>query len=171
MDFLLREYAVSGPKLQVYRAVIMLPWAMKPVFGLVSDCFPIFGYRKAPYIIAASIAAVCAHATVGFMPAGSIQIRLLVGCLLVGCMQASVVDLLTEATYAERIREKPEHGPDLMTYVWAGITVGNLFATASAGLIIEHLGAHRVNAILMVPAAMVIVPTCLNWLQETKLSA
>ena len=28
----------------------MLPWALKPILGLLSDLFPICGYNKAPYL-------------------------------------------------------------------------------------------------------------------------
>merc|ERR1719446_1451158 len=98
------------------------------------------GYQKAPYMIMASIVAVAAHFAIGFTPGGTLPIRAIVVCLLLGCMQISVVDLLTEAKYAERIRMRPERGPDLMTYVWAGISVGNLCATASVGFLIEHFG-------------------------------
>lgn len=171
MDFLFREYSVSGPKLQVYKAIVMLPWAMKPIFGLVSDAVPIFGYQKAPYIVIVTVVAVMAHATIGFSPADALPIKHIVLCLLLGCMQVSVVDLLTEAKYAERIRERPDRGPDLMTYVWGGITLGNLAATASVGFIIEHLGPRWVFAIVCVPAALILGPTMLNWLEEPKMTA
>lgn len=171
MDFLFRDYNVSGPKLQVYKAIVMLPWAMKPLFGLLSDVAPIRGYQKAPYIIGVSAIAVVAHSVIGLSPSGSLEIKIVVLCLMMACMQISVVDLLTEAKYAERIREHPERGPDLMTYVWGGITLGNLIATASVGFLIEHLGTHWVFAITLFPAALVLVPTCLNWLEEDKMSS
>jgi len=85
-------------------------------------------------------------------------------------VQVSLVDLLTEAQYAAKIRERPQHGPDLLTYVWTGITVGNLVATASAGPLIEWLGAFRIYAVITVPAVSVLLPTGLNWLEETKIS-
>jgi len=170
MDFLFRDYGVSGPRMQVYKAIVMLPWAMKPLFGLISDACPIFGYQKAPYIVIVSIAAVCAHASVGFSPAGTLEIRTIVLCLLMGCMQISVVDLLTEAKYAEKIRENPERGPDLMTYVWGGITLGNLCATASVGFLLEHFGAHWIFALVCIPAGIILIPTFLNWLEEPKMT-
>lgn len=32
-------------------AVVMLFWSYKIVFGFLSDCFPIFGYKRKPYIV------------------------------------------------------------------------------------------------------------------------
>jgi len=122
-------------------------------------------------MIIATVLAVAAHLSIGFSPVGTLPIKGIVLCLLIGCMQISVVDLLTEAKYAERIRESPLRGPDLMTYVWGGITLGNLVATASVGLIIEHLGTQWVFAIVAIPAALMLIPTCLNWLEEPKMTA
>lgn len=169
MEFLLRDHAVSGPQMQVYRAVAMLPWAMKPLFGLLSDSLPVMGFRKAPYIIITSFIAAAAHLTIGLSP--GLPVRTVVACLLLGCMQVSMVDLLSEARYAEKIREHPEHGPDLMTYVWGGITLGNLLATGSVGFVIEHFGASAVYLLIAAPACLVIVPTCCNWLEEEQLSS
>lgn len=31
--------------------VIAAPWIIKPLWGMISDCFPLFGYRRKSYII------------------------------------------------------------------------------------------------------------------------
>ncbi|MGA7249901.1 MAG: hypothetical protein WBX35_01445, partial [Pseudolabrys sp.] len=38
-----------------------LPWIIKPIYGLVSDFFPLFGYRRKSYLILASILATGAY--------------------------------------------------------------------------------------------------------------
>merc|ERR1719395_376089 len=53
--YIMKEYAVPAGHMGVYGGVIGLPWALKPVLGMMSDCFPIFGYAKAPYILAATV--------------------------------------------------------------------------------------------------------------------
>jgi len=171
MEFLFREYGATGPRMQVYKAVVMLPWAMKPIFGLVSDSVPILGLRKAPYICLATVFAVVSYSVVGFSSPQSLPIQVLLVALLLGCAQVSIVDLLAEAAYSERIRENPEHGPELISFVWGGITVGGLVATATVGFVIEHLGAQAVYAVLVVPAAVVLLPTTLNWLEEKHMVA
>jgi folate/biopterin transporter len=171
MEFLFREYGANGPRMQVYKAVVMLPWAMKPIFGLISDAVPIFGFRKAPYICLASFFAIGAYLTIGLAPAQSLPIQTVIVALLLGCAQVSIVDLLVEAAYSEKIREHPENGPELISFVWGGITVGGLLATASVGFIIEHYGAQAVYTVVVIPAAIVLIPTCCNWLEEKKLTS
>ena len=45
-----------------YLAILNFPWIIKPLFGLVSDFIPLFGYRRKSYLIIASICAVGAYA-------------------------------------------------------------------------------------------------------------
>ena len=47
-----------------YFAVLNFPWIIKPVFGLVSDFVPLFGYRRKSYLIIASL---CAAGAYGWM--------------------------------------------------------------------------------------------------------
>ena len=29
---------------------VFIPWILKPIYGLITDSFPIFGYRRKPYL-------------------------------------------------------------------------------------------------------------------------
>ena len=65
-DFLLRKYHVAGPHLQVYKAVTFLPWALKPLMGVLVDFCPIGGYKKWPYLIITSLLGLIAFVVLGF---------------------------------------------------------------------------------------------------------
>mmetsp|Transcript_409 Transcript_409/g.932 ORF Transcript_409/g.932 Transcript_409/m.932 type:complete len:598 (+) Transcript_409:462-2255(+) len=171
VSFLYASYRVPGPQMQIFSGVTQLPWAMKPVIGLISDALPIAGYHKAPYIVMASILGVFACATIGLVPQEHLTVTQLVGCLFFLQMQFSVCDLLTEAKYAEKMRAKPEHGPALMTYVWFGLNLGGLLATALIGPIIVTYG-NKVPFILSLPLiSFILVPVFQNCLEETPKSS
>src|SRR5258707_14417982 len=55
---------IGWPPVQVtaYLAILNFPWIIKPVFGLVSDFIPLFGYRRKSYLILSSICGVGAYA-------------------------------------------------------------------------------------------------------------
>jgi predicted MFS family arabinose efflux permease len=44
-----------------YLTVLNLPWIIKPVYGVVSDFLPIFGYRRKSYLVLANLAAAGAY--------------------------------------------------------------------------------------------------------------
>ncbi|ETV93226.1 hypothetical protein H310_12822 [Aphanomyces invadans] len=56
-DWLFNEIHMSPATTNVYYALTFFPWNLKPVYALVSDNFPIFGYRRKYYIVLCEIGA------------------------------------------------------------------------------------------------------------------
>jgi hypothetical protein len=164
--WLLKEYQIDGPQLQIFVSIANSAWALKPMIGIVSDLFPLFGRRKAPYVIMASCIGVACCLTIGFSTKSSIGVSVVVLCLFGIQLQTSTTDLLTEATYSEHIQEKPALGPDLVSFVWGGITVGNMIAITTVSSMIVHFGPRYVYLACIVPCGAIVVPTMLNYFGE-----
>mmetsp|Transcript_53130 Transcript_53130/g.137245 ORF Transcript_53130/g.137245 Transcript_53130/m.137245 type:complete len:568 (+) Transcript_53130:99-1802(+) len=171
VQYLYSSYQVAGPQMQIYSGVTSLPWAMKPVIGLISDTLPLGGYHKAPYIALASIFGITACASIGVVPHEHMSIARLVICLFMMQLQLSTCDLLTEAKYAEKMRLKPEQGPALMTYVWFGLQFAGLVAVALIGPIMKHFGNRVPFLIALLPMSLIIIPVAKNYLEETPLQS
>ncbi|CAD7925222.1 unnamed protein product [Amoebophrya sp. A120] len=183
IDFALKFYQVSGPRIQIYKAVTLAPWALKPLFGVLSDRCPIFGYHKNSYMVLVTLVAMCASGYVGVQgllhyELGSkadhsalpnyLPLNLFVFCYFTAYLQVSVCDLLTEARYAEAMRERPEHGPDLMTFVWGGISIGAFLGTLTIGYVLENLGPFFPSVVVLFVSSLMLYPLFRNWLQERK---
>lgn len=166
--YLFRLYTVPAPQMQVYQGIAALPWALKPILGLLSDVVPILGYHKAPYMLLTTVLSVVALLQVGMNPNDSMTVRTLVICLFMISLQISTCDLLSEAKYAEKVKENAKHGPSLLTYVWFGMQVGGLAAVVASGFLIQDYGARSPYLICVVPAAAVFFPICMGWLQENR---
>ncbi|KAG7385844.1 hypothetical protein PHYPSEUDO_000995 [Phytophthora pseudosyringae] len=41
----------SGAQVVTASTLVVLPWSFKVFYGVLSDCFPLFGYRRRPYMI------------------------------------------------------------------------------------------------------------------------
>lgn len=167
-QFLYASYNVKATQMQIFGGVTQLPWAMKPVIGLISDVLPIKGYHKAPYILIASFFGVMACGVIGLVPHDHLSVVRLVVCLFMVQLQLSVCDLLTEAKYAEKMQSKPEQGPALMTFVWFGLQVGGLIATAGIGPTIKFLGPKAPYCIALFFLAFIIVPISRNYMEERQ---
>jgi len=170
VQYLLASYQVNGPQVQVFQGVISLPWAMKPVIGLVSDAVPIFGYKKGPYMILVTLLGIMAYATIGSVPKEMLSLRAVVACLFFVQLQCSACDLLSEALYAAKIQVTPKRGPALMTYVWFGIQVGAVLAGLLVGPAIERYGIKVPFLIALGPASFVLVPIIRGYLEEQLIS-
>lgn len=58
VTFLLKEkIGLTASQASYFSAVSMLGWCIKPLWGMLSDAMPIFGYRRKPYLILTSLAA------------------------------------------------------------------------------------------------------------------
>mmetsp|Transcript_40342 Transcript_40342/g.93535 ORF Transcript_40342/g.93535 Transcript_40342/m.93535 type:complete len:568 (+) Transcript_40342:53-1756(+) len=170
ISFLYGAYRVPGPQMQVYRGVTHLPWAMKPMIGLLSDTVPICGYNKAPYILLVAVLGSAATACVGALPQSQLTITSLVCCLFLIQLQLSTTDLLTEAKYAEKMQTQPKEGPALMSFVWFGLQCGGLVAMLMVGPIMTHFGPKLPFLVVLVPSSIIVVPLMKGYLQERRLT-
>jgi len=167
-SYLYKAYNVSGPRMQIYGGVTQLPWAMKPIIGLVSDALPIKGFHKSPYIIGASaVGAVCLE-LIGASARVHLTVATVVICMFFVQLQFSTCDLLTEAKYAEKMQSNPEHGPKLMTFVWFGLQTGGLVATMMVGPMLSHYGPHFPYLVALVPATFIMIPMGWNYMEEVQ---
>lgn len=44
---------VQPSEAQIYAGITSIPWIVKPLWGLLTDVLPIFGYRRRPYFLLA----------------------------------------------------------------------------------------------------------------------
>jgi folate/biopterin transporter len=164
--WLLREYRVDGPQMQVFVSMANSAWALKPLIGMVSDLVPIYGYRKAPYIVITACIGVGSALTIGVSTRATVTVGGIVACLFGIQLQTSTTDLLTEATYSEHIQERPAMGPDLISYVWGGITIGNMVAISMVSFLIVNFGPREVFLACIIPCAAIVYPTLKNYFGE-----
>ena len=116
----------------LYATLLLMPWCLKPVFGAISDYFPINRKRKFYYILVccalmiAGLAHLCLHST---LKAAQLAL-LMISCSLVFC------DLLFEASYAEQLRDVAEEsGTKLVTFAWGCGAFGGAVAAVIAGML------------------------------------
>jgi BT1 family len=54
--YLLKDELSLGPaELAALTGIFALPWTIKPIYGFLSDGFPLFGYRRKSYLVAAGL--------------------------------------------------------------------------------------------------------------------
>jgi len=166
--YIYRSYHVPAPQVQIFTGIVNLPWALKPIMGLVSDVLPVNGYHKAPYMLLVSICGTFAFLYIGVMPQAITSITVVVVCLVLTNLQGSTCDLLSEAKYAEKMQAIPQHGPALLTYVWFGMQTGGFVAVLSAGSVIHYLGPQVPFLIAAVPAVGIILTVASGYLEEKQ---
>jgi len=136
MNYVLCEYNLEAPTMEVYRSVIVMPWALKPLYGSISDNFPIRGYRKSPYICITTCVAIFLNIWLGLSDKFNMSATLATLCIVSYVNNISATDILAEARVSENIKQKPTTGPDSMTILYLGNSLWQLFGALISGPLI-----------------------------------
>jgi folate/biopterin transporter len=168
--FLLRTFKeLNSVDIQVLQAVTMAPWALKPLFGILSDTLFIAGYSKLPYISMTVIPATISCILIALLwPITPVMFTLL---LFIIHLHMSMVDLFTEAKYSEKIRKNPDKGPALISFIWSGIFAFDILGIVIVGMLVTVM-QDKVHYVYLIPASFLflsIYPTCSNWIGDFHL--
>jgi MFS family permease len=152
--YLKQVYQWTPVQIAAFLAVLNLPWFLKPLYGLVSDFVPLFGYRRKTYLIASNVLAVAGYFLILQVSSPGALVFLL---LLTACGMA-IASTISGALLVE-------HGQDtdrcaaFVNQQWLWFNIATIFAAIAGGLLIEWLtplsAVHAAAAIAGLVALLV----------------
>jgi len=133
---------VDPATLSTISSLSALPWTVKPLYGFLSDGWPIMGYRRRPYLILAGfvgflswflMAVVVNDLVFGFL------------CLFFASMGLAVSNVIAEAMIVEKSRgESQEFASHLQAVVHGAQAVGSIIAAYFGGVLLNFLADRHV---------------------------
>ena len=137
-----------------------LPWIIKPIYGLISDFVPLFGYRRKSYLLLVNAAAILGFIWVTQLTApGDLLIP-----LMITAYTMAISSTLCGAILVENGQRLHESGT-FVNQQWLWFNIALMAAAVLGGQLVEHLspaGAlHGAAAIVAVAPLIVIVGTLL----------
>ena len=157
---------VDGADSLRYYASAKLPWNMKPVFGMLSDALPIFGYRRTSYVVIAGVSGVIAWTSLGTLP---LTAQSAVPFLILMNVSMATPDIMVDATTAELSRKVPEAASDLQSLCWGALAVGGVYSCTTSGAIADAFGPQVLFLTTNVAALSVLIGGLRGWLEEKRL--
>src|SRR5438105_13631324 len=80
LNYYLRSvHGWSAVQITAFLSVLNLPWLFKPVYGIVSDFVPLFGYRRKSWLVVANLVAASAYFAILMAGAPDALLMLLLG--------------------------------------------------------------------------------------------
>lgn len=155
---------------QLYLALAMSPWSIKPVIGVLSDTVATRGYHKRYYLVTCICIGIGAGISLIFIP-HEIRLALLLVVAFFGLnYQISVCDLLSEGTYSKMMNTEhgKETGTSIITFVNGLQTAGNLLALCFVGPLSDLHLFYPIFIIGAVLSFSPLIPTLLGWLPEER---
>jgi len=164
--YLKQVHGWTPVQITAYVTVLNLPWMTKPLYGLVSDLIPLFGYRRKSYLLLANGAAIA-----GFLLVMQLNLpsQLAFALLLVGYATA-ISSAVSGAVLVENGQRLHESGT-FVNQQWLWYTISAMTAATLGGQLVERFAPttalHGAAAISACAPLLVILGTVFL-IQEKK---
>ena len=158
--FLKDELALSPAQVAALMGIAALPWTIKPIFGLISDGLPIFGYRRRPYLILSGLVGVAAWLSLATIVHTTTAATV---AIVITSLSVAVSDVIVDSLIVERARDESlVDSGSIQSLCWGAAAVGGLLTAYASGLLLEHFSTRTVFAItaifpLLVSAAAFLI--------------
>ena len=161
---------VDGLSYQLYSTIVEIPWSLKPIFGVLSDLFIIGGYNKKYWILFGNLigSVFALLLAIFFQSKNPVFICF---CFFAMELQVALQDLMTEAKYAEIMRNNPESGSIIVSIVNALNSLGTFLSVIIVGILADKQSYYVYTILLYVCFGITllpIIPTLLGYLPEKK---
>ncbi len=169
LNYYLKEVQGWTPlQVTAYVTIFNLPWIIKPVYGLISDFLPLFGYRRKSYLLIANAAAIG-----GFFWATQLSVPSeLVLALMITAYAMAISSTLCGAVLVENGQRLHESGT-FVNQQWLWFNIAATGAAIVGGQLVQHLSpsaALHVAAGLVGIAPLAVIAGTLFLIPEQRVS-
>jgi MFS family permease len=139
--FLLKdEMRLGAAETATFLALIGLAWNVKPLYGLLSDLVPLFGYRRRSYLLVTTAMAAVGWLALGLLPAYPWGLTLAI--LLLTGLGLAFTDVLCDAVMVEEGKARGLTARFQSTQ-WAAVYGASLLAGIGGGYLSAHVSYSR----------------------------
>jgi MFS family permease len=122
--YLYGELQWTSAQVGAYMWWLGIPWWIKPLYGLLSDSRPLFGYRRKTYLLLANVIALLAYLTLGF---SSQPLAMLPSLIAIVAMMA-----FSSALCGALVVDMAKHAHD-ENHSWQKVVRSNVASVGAAG--------------------------------------
>ncbi len=157
--FLKDELGLSPAEVSALFGITVLPWVIKPLFGFISDSFPILGYRRRPYLILSGILGAIAWVGMATMVH---SIWAAITAITLSSLSVAVSDVIVDSLVVQRARvESQGSAGALQSICWSASALGSLITAYFSGFLLEYFTTRNV---FLMTAAFPLILSGAAWL-------
>ncbi len=146
VSFLLKDdLGLSPAEVSALTGIVMVPWMVKPLFGFLSDGFPILGYRRRPYLIFAGILG----SLTWLAMATIVHSAWLAGTMAtLSSLSVVISDVIIDSLVVSRARHESQgEAGSLQSLCWGVSAAGGILTAYLSGFLLEYFSVRVVFAI------------------------
>jgi folate/biopterin transporter len=161
--FLLKDELHLGPaELSALSGLFVLPWTIKPIYGFISDGFPLMGYKRRSYLVLAGLLGCFSYTALGqdfwgVFGGDSISetsttsinmIRATVASLIISSATIAFSDVVADGIVVQKTRESSRNDPSiagaLQSLCWGSAALGGLLSAYFSGSLLQVMKPQQV---------------------------
>ena len=161
--FLLKDELHLGPaEMSAIMGVLALPWTIKPLYGFLSDGFPIFGYRRRSYLVLVGIVGFLSYSFLAWggteddIDTDKMALAGIVISLLLSSASIAFADVVADGIVVQKTRDASINDRDsaiaggLQSVCWGSASIGGLISAYFSGSLLETMSPRDVFGIASV---------------------
>ncbi|MEN9231186.1 MAG: folate/biopterin family MFS transporter [Thermostichus sp. DG02_5_bins_236] len=134
--YLKDSLGLSPAQVAALTGIAVIPWTLKPLYGLLSDTLPIASYRRKPYLVLSGLLG--CGAWLG-MAVWAPTAGLATMWMVLGSLAVAVGDVIVDSLVVERVRESDWAGTGtLQSLTWGATALGSLLTAYWGGALLAH---------------------------------
>jgi len=146
--FLKDELGLTPAEVSALMGIAALPWMVKPLFGVISDGWPIFGYRRRPYLVLSGILGAIAWVLLATVVHSAWAATLAIG---LSSLSIAFSDVIVDSLVVERVRqESVGDAGSLQALCWGTVSLGGIMTAYFSGALLQHFSVRQVFGITAV---------------------
>lgn len=150
-------------------SIATIPWIVKPIYGLISDSFPIFGFRRKPYLFIFGLVVTSCWLLMSYWVD---SVAKAITIVLINQTASAFCNVIGEALVVETSQKQKETDPDAgaknVSMYFFIKACGSLLTAFSSGALLEYMDKRKVFLITAMFPIMIVISAIL--LKEIKVS-
>lgn len=157
--FLKDDLHLSPASSSALMGIAIIPWLIKPVYGAVSDIFPIYNLRRKPYLVIASIIGTASWLSLATLVNDVPSVVLATTC---ASFSNAFTDVVVDSLVVEKSRGvSTAKAGELQSLCWGVSAFGGLLTAYFSGSLIEHFGTR---GIFLITAFLPLITGVLSYI-------
>ncbi|KAI5062379.1 hypothetical protein GOP47_0022918 [Adiantum capillus-veneris] len=139
------ELKLSPSASQFAITIAFMPWSIKPLYGILSDCIPIKGSRRVSYLMISGTLSFIPWLLLGLFQTLRMSTFSMTGLLTLQNFGSAMADVVIDAMIAEAARkERAEYAGDLQSMSWFAMALGGMFGSVVGGLALSAINVKGI---------------------------
>lgn len=156
--FLKDELHLSPAQVAALGGVAALPWVIKPLFGFLSDGFPLFRYRRRPYLVLSGVLGAIAWLALATVVHTAWAATL---AMLLASLSVAISDVIADSIVVERVRgQSNREAGSLQSLSWGTSALGGLITAYLSGWLLQ---AFSISFIFSITATFPLLVCGVAW--------